>query len=67
MTKERPYFRELVAAFFFDIGRGVGAESSDILFAVGINRVRTYFFGSRNVRTSDNDFFDGDARAASSL
>src|SRR5207244_12521489 len=38
-------------------------ESSDILFAVGIDRVRTYFFGSRNVRTSDNDFFDGDARA----
>src|SRR6202040_2702559 len=43
---------------------GTHAKPRDVLFSIRIDRARTDFFGSRNVRTGDNDFFNGDARAA---
>src|SRR6202040_4205595 len=43
------------------------SESRDVLLAVSIDRIWTDLFGSRNVRTSDNDFLNRDAGAVRCL
>src|SRR5207248_6157986 len=53
--------------FLGKIGGGTHPKSGDILLAISIDRVRTDFFRSRDVRTGHDHFLDGDARPISGL
>ena len=49
------------------VGCVAHAQSFDVFCAIGIHRVRTDFFSSRDVRTGNNHFLDGDARLTGGL